>query len=148
MIFLHDAAVKGIWRTCAQLPAKISALLPDEKLYRNIGRIAKAVINVLIEDTGAGSKGNPPSAIREKCIGMVVQLGHGKGAVQHHPMDQIGKLAKASACLRAQYAMVADGKTRQIPLLSTCFSHRVPQRKGLSGKNDQTVYLFSRHFQV
>ena len=131
VILLHDtpAVREGVPRP--QLTAQVVFLLPDEQLHRGIGIIAKAVIYIFIKDAGACAERHPPPAIRKQGVGVVMKLGDGQGAVQHHPMNEIGHLAQPAAGIGTQ-APGADGKPRQIAFFRRCSAYGMPKGKGLA----------------
>lgn len=92
VIFLYNTP--AVWKRMLgpQFTAEIVLLLPNKQLYRRIGIIAETVINIFIKDACPGAERHPPPAIREKGIGVMVQLCDCKRAIENHPVDEIGQL--------------------------------------------------------
>lgn len=92
VIFLYNTP--AVWKSMLgpQFTAEIVLLLPNKQLYRRIGIIAETIINILIKDACPGAERHPPPAIREKGIGVMVQLCDCKRAIENHPVDEIGQL--------------------------------------------------------
>jgi hypothetical protein len=92
VIFLYNTPAVRESMLSPQFAAEIMPLLPNKQLYRRIGIIAETVINIFIKDACPGAERHPPPAIREKGVGVVVQLCDGKRAIENHPVDKIGQL--------------------------------------------------------
>lgn len=92
VIFLYNTPAVRESMLSPQFAAEIMPLLPNKQLYRRIGIIAETVINIFISDACPGAERHPPPAIREKGVGVVVQLCDGKRAIENHPVDKIGQL--------------------------------------------------------
>lgn len=92
VIFLYNTPAVRESMLSPQFAAEIMPLLPNKQLYRRIGIIAEAVINIFIKDACPGAERHPPPTIREKGIGVMVQLCDCKRAIENHPVDEIGQL--------------------------------------------------------
>ena len=92
VIFLYNTPAVREGMLSPQFAAEIMPLLPNKQLYRRIGIIAETIINIFIKDACPGAERHPPPAIREKGIGVMVQLCDGKRAIENHPVDEIGQL--------------------------------------------------------
>lgn len=92
VVLLYNAPAVRESMLSPQFAAEIMPLLPNKQLYRRIGIIAETVINIFIKDACPGAERHPPPAIREKGIGVMVQLCDCKRAIENHPVDEIGQL--------------------------------------------------------
>ena len=92
VIFLYNTP--AVWKSMLgpQFTAEIVLLLPNKQLNRSVSIIAEAIINIFIKDACPGAERHPPPAIREKGIGVMVQLCDCKRAIENHPVDEIGQL--------------------------------------------------------
>ena len=92
VVLLYNAPAVRESMLSPQFAAEIMPLLPNKQLYRSISIIAETVINIFIKDACPGAERHPPPAIREKGIGVMVQLRDCKRAIENHPVDKIGQL--------------------------------------------------------
>ena len=92
VVLLYNAPAVRESMLSPQFAAEIMPLLPNKQLYRCVSIIAEAIINIFIKDACPGAERHPPPAIREKGIGVMVQLCDGKRAIENHPVDEIGQL--------------------------------------------------------
>ena len=77
---------------------QVLSVRPDGELIGAVGIVLEAVVQIVVQNGGAGAKGDLPSVIGEQIHAvMVVMLDDVQIAVQHHPVDQVGELAHAAA---------------------------------------------------
>ena len=105
--------------------------------------IFETVINIIVAYGSARAERYPFPFLGGQGIGMMMKLGHGQRAVQHHIMDGVAQITKTAPQSGDQFVVYDDAPVF-IAFFLGGFAYRMPEGKNLAGVNHQLVQFLRR----
>ena len=112
------------------------------QLVSIVSVVAETVVKVIIHYRCTCTKGDSSVEIGEKVdLIVVVMFGYGEFGVEYHPVDKVSHLAHTAAKTR-RWVVGEYGKTLTVAFFHGKAAHKVPERKGFTGADNNTVDLW------
>lgn len=149
-VFIDSMDMEGVLKRlfCTEFAAEVFRVGPEPQLVGVVGVVLDPIVEIVEGNAGARAERDLSAVVGEEVKPVVVvMLGDGEIAVEHHPVDEVGELAHAASDALGGFSL-SDGEPFLISLAACGSSDEFPHGEGFARTNQEPINVLDSQGEI